>query len=329
MSSDKRQVEEKKYLWGSSSGNFQETRDLLYKQSEKWSAELTQGKTLKQIGSATKDALDVVAKSTDLAIYAVHHLDGVVKNNQAGVIASNNLAREVKKLAEDNARGGKDLAKQVDKMSSDLHKRCGKNLTNIQQIQLAKSEHTIICRGIQKATRDATRRETYGELERAVTTAFTEIGCPPIKYRSIRRMQASAVSTSKKQPPSLRVELASQGDKFVLFQAIERYTKDKTPLPFSVTHEIPKYALSSYKYCQSVAAIIREENPTCKTRVIIPRGDTWPTVMWRAGPDQQYAPIGKEWFEASKEKLIARNREKAAIRKAAKLRDTGRMDVGN
>ena len=319
-----------KQLW--SSNNFGEVREKLYNQSLKWTSELNQSKSLKQIGTAAKEALDEVAGAADLAIYAVAHLDGVVKNHEEGIKLSNNLAQEVKKLADDNAKGGKDLAKQVDRLSTDIHKRCSKNATHIQQIQLARSEHTIIIRGIPRAIQDNTRRETYGELEKAVITALTEIGCPAIRFKSIRRMQASSVSTTRNQPPSLRVELASQGDKFTLFQAVERYTKDKTKLPFSLTHEIPKYALSSYKYCQAVAAIIREENPTFKTRVLIPRGETWPVVMWKAGPDQQYKPIGVDWFNSAKEQLIARNREKAAARKAARLRDgraTNRMDVGN
>lgn len=313
--------------------NLEETTRSLYAASLKWSEEYEKAKTGKQLAGVSKGALDELTAGTLLALRAATHLDTVASKNGEGVEISMKLAREAKGLAVTNEEAGKNLASNMSKHVENINKRVKSNLTVIQQIQLEKSENAMIVRGIPMANADPRRKETYMELEAAVQATFQGIGCPALKFKSIRRLQISASAKAKAQPPSLRVEVASQGDKHHLFTAVEKFTRQQRKLPFSVTHEIPRYAINAYKYCQAIAAIVRENNPEVKTRVSIPRGEHWPVIMMKAEQEVQYSRLSAEWFKAAKEKYIEQNRRKAAARKAAKggngIRLEPAMDIGN
>ena len=192
-----------------------------------------------------------------------------------------------------------------------------------QRRELKESENVLIIRGVKRVIA-GTRKETPTEVEGALDLALETIDCKRLRYVSVRRMQMSRVGELNGSPASLRVELVGTADKFNLFNAIEKFNaKYNGKLPFSVTHEIPRYAISSYKYCQQVAAIAREHNGALKTRVMIPRGSNWPVIFIRDAATREYKPMTKEDFKKAKEINVKRNRDKAAARKAARARAQG------
>jgi len=155
-----------------------------------------------------------------------------------------------------------------------------------------------------------------------------QVGCRPLQFWNIKRLQASRESKERNMAPSIRVTMAGVEEKLTLFRALEDNAARGKRVTFSVTHEIPKYAISSYKFCQTLAAIVREQSETIRTRVYIPPGRQWPTIFVRNGKDSKFMEITQTDFKRAKECNSTRTKTKAANRKAA--RSDGRSnEVGN
>ena len=285
--------------------------------------------SLTEVASATSYALSGVKKLrsevSDLAKKVpssdeLSNLKTTVKDC-GNLVTLNNTAVDSLKNTLDTETGK--IKQALDKGS----RRAEKALDNSQKNQLAKSEYTLIVRGVPYAT-DLDRKETYFELKEVLLRSFAQVGCRPLQFWNIKRLQASRESKERKMAPSIRVTMAGVEEKLTLFRALEDNAARGKRVTFSVTHEIPKYAISSYKFCQTLAAIVREQSDTIRTRVYIPPGRQWPTIFVRNGKDSKFMEITQTDFKRAKECNSTRTKTKAANRKAA--RSDGRSnEVGN
>lgn len=105
----------------------------------------------------------------------------------------------------------------------------------------------------------------------------------------------------KPRPALFLVTLTTPGERAKLCSAIDRTTARKQ-LGFSVTSEIPKYAIPAYKYMGQLATIIR-------AIVNIPRGDVWPTVLVKHTDDVNFTKADSNMLEHAKSKDVRANRE--------------------
>jgi hypothetical protein len=132
----------------------------------------------------------------------------------------------------------------------------------------------------------------------------------------------------------LRVALASALEKRKLFEAIESCTKARGKVPFSCSHEVPKYAMSSYKYCNKLATLCKVGDPKCKVRVYIPKGESWPVIFIRRENDKDFRKLSKTELEEVKKELANREKKEKEAKQAQRARanamDTsiGRLNLG-
>ena len=131
--------------------------------------------------------------------------------------------------------------------------------------------------------------------------------CPQVAY--IRRLQRGK-GDDRAGPAPLLVTLTTPGERSKLYHSIDRAVKSGAQLGFSVTSEIPKYAISSYKFMGRVATVIRSQFPELKTRVNIPRGDTWPTVSIKHEDDNKFVKADQQMIDQAKMELAKANKEK-------------------
>ena len=294
-----------------------EARNSLLQQSKKWREEF---KALKDKSKKAEDqaliktidgALDDVVSTTTHVLEKQEDLEVKVAKIGEGADVANKLAmenveavNELQKNVKEDDTYIKDLRKRAD----ELERKAKSSLSIGHSIQLERSACGIICRNIRPVT--ASQFEKYEEMERAFTIAMTTVGYTPgVAYvRRLRRTKGD----EKAGPAPLLVTLTTPGERAKLYNAIDRATRAGKQLGFSVTSEIPKYAIPTYKYMGRLATIIRAQFPELRTRVNIPRGEIWPTVSVKHVNDNKFVKANATMIDHAKSEYARANREKAS-----------------
>ena len=296
-----------------------EARSSLIQQSKKWREDF---KTLKDKFKKAEE--QNLIKTIDVALdevvstsaHILEKQDGIEKELQKigeGADVANQLAVEngaamdtIKQNLMEDATYIKDLQKKT----QEAERQAKSSLNLAHSMQLERASTGIICRNIRPLPRGTSER--YEDMEKAFNQAMTLTGYVP-KVAFIRRLMR-VKSDDRTGPTPLLVTLTSPGERAKLYTAIDRATKAGTKLGFSVTSEVPKYAIPQYKYMGRLANIIRDQFPELRTRVHIVRGDTWPTVSVKHVNDNKFVKADANMLEHAKAEYAKQNREKAAAR---------------
>ena len=294
-----------------------EARSALLQQSKKWREDF---KALKEKSKKAEEqaliktvdgALDELVSSSAHLLERQEELDDRVEKLGEGVDVANKLAEQFGHAVEDlqkNVKEDEASLQSLIKKTDEVERKTRSSLSMAHTLQLERASTGIICRNIRPVT--VNRYEKYEELEKAFTTTMAAVGyVPPVAY--IRRLQR-VKGDDKPGPAPLLVTLTTPGERAKLYSAIDRTTKAGKQLGFSVTSEIPKYAIPTYKYMGRLATIIRAQFPELKTRVNIPRGDVWPTVLVKHNDDTKFIKADTNMLEHAKSEYVRANKERAA-----------------
>jgi hypothetical protein len=184
--------------------------------------------------------------------------------------------------------------------------------------QLQKCQTVIVCKNVQPTKKG---EETYEDLMEAFGRCLGKIrlSLRDIGIDYIRRLKKASGDNSS-TPPPVRVELSSLADKMTIFNSlkasIQKQKQDKTGkksrIDFSVSTEIPQYALSSYKFLGRLSKVWRDNDKGIKTKVSIPRGKLQPALYVRKRGQNDYRLATEEELKRVKADLIKATQAKGA-----------------
>jgi hypothetical protein len=294
--------------------DMSEVRERLLERNAKWQAELD------RISKTTKDgyikaiSTRVAEVADELAGVSTFHTDKICENQKlaekaieasGAALESSSAALEAQKQMEKN------LKESETKIDTNT-KRGLKSIHERQRADLEKCQNVVIGRGILPLVQG---KESYGDLEAAALTAFKKIGIKKgmISISYVRRLSRGAngeKSKRTKEPQALRIELGSLGDKIKLYEAMIESLTHKH-VEFSLTSEIPKYALPKYRRLGKLAKALRDNDRRMKTKVTIPRGKLQPVLQvkkrgtgekYKAASEDQLKLATELWEKARKDK---------------------------
>ena len=205
--------------------------------------------------------------------------------------------KELTRPIEKNELATRKLAKEAARRS----KTC---LTTIQRIQLQRSQTSTIVRNVRS---DVAGQETYTETERAFNKVLRMLSLTDVKVNYIRRLPGPKGDTSR-EPLAMKVELSCIGDKIKNFKALEELIRNKVVMPYQINNDIPQYAMNQYKFLSRVVAEVCKAHPKLKTKVVINRGDTEPSIAIKHGDENIYRRIPDKLVEPAKEEVNRRTK---------------------
>jgi len=281
--------------------------------SKAWRAKLEtfkNNKALTGIAETMDEALDgMVAqslhmlKTTNKQGERLDHLD------EGAVILHEHMEAQTEEAKKQAARMD-DLEEEqkISRMKVDDNTKKSKIATaNFHRAELEKSQNVVIARGVFPVT--GADKERYDDLEKAVAHVFRTLKVPNLRINHVKRLQKVATDESS-GPATMRIELASKGEKVKLFQAIEETIKKRTcTLTATFSNEVPQYAMNAFKYLSRVAALMRRNDSNLKTRVNILRGDIWPSIQIKQRNERKYHPCPDDLFERSKTEFNRKSKE--------------------
>jgi transcription antitermination factor NusA-like protein len=309
-----------------------EARNAILLASSTWRQQFDKLSKVNDLKVVTNEALDSVAGATVQVLDEVQALKVESTQLRSGVEISHTMAKQAMEESKHAIDRTEAIAEGSKKDCATIGRRCNANTTKVQTIQRELSENVLIVRGIPSGA-PAGVKESTANAESAFMEALGQIKCPRIRISSIKRLQKSN-RADPNSPKVLRVALASALEKRKLFEAIESCTKARGKVPFSCSHEVPKYAMSSYKYCNKLATLCKVGDPKCKVRVYIPKGESWPVIFIRRENDKDFRKLSKTELEEVKKELANREKKEKEAKQAQRARanamDTsiGRLNLG-
>ena len=246
-----------------SSGLTDEGLKLL-KTSKRWRAEFRNlekaEEPLEYLSTTVAGALDELASASIKTMDRTKIAIATATSANNGANIANGLANKAINLAQENFNSI--LAKEAT-TSKKLELRTKSALSQIQQIELARSETTVIANGIPPTTN---QRETQDDLRKAFLQAIHMLNVQGINVQYDRRLQRVR-GDRLAAPPTLKVMLGSLAEKLKIYDAIRRAAQSGRDIPFEIQNEIPQYALGTHKQLNKIAHEIREIDNGIKTRV--------------------------------------------------------------
>lgn len=302
-----------------------EAKNALLAASKKWREEF---KSLREKSKKNEDqalikaidgAMDDMVSATNFVLDQSTVFEEKLKANGDGVDTALKLAEandaELHELKAEAKKSSTELG-EIKTRTDEIDRRSRTSINMSHDLQLERASAGIICRNILPLV----RQEKYEDMERAFHTALQKLNFnPAVAY--VRRLQ-KAKGDRNGGPGALLVTLTSPGERARLFASLERAHRDGKQFSFTISAEIPKYAIHSYKYMGKLASIVREEYPELRTRINILRGDHWPTISVKHADDTKYVKIQKEMLEFAKQKFAERS-SAGAKQKKGKAGDQG------
>ena len=289
-----------------------EARRELLEASKEWKLEMAKPKTVATLAAATVGALDSVVAAQNFLLDREEALEVHVSKNTEGVGIAQKMGEQALRDIEDLHKKAKETgekAANVDKQQKETAKLAARNRTEHQRNELDKVKNVLICKGIPKVIREG-RKETFFERREAMHKVLQWLKITePVVILNAERLQKSKDDTSK-DPRPLRVTLGGAADKYLIFDAIDRAIRNGTKFNFSIAHEVPRYALSRYKFLQRVAATARKQDQQLKTRVGMVPGELFPIIQTKNRREPKYTKIKEGVFNAAKSAYLAEAKER-------------------
>lgn len=272
-----------------------------------------------QVTDITDELVAAAAYTSEQLVTVNDHCTTAVNSADRALTTSVGLM----KIQDSHSENLKDHEKRLDKQSKQIEQnknRAAKNANERNRLALEASQTVLIFKGVQPV---AAGKESYTDLETALYKAVKVVGVRQgdgtftINYiRRLPRPSETSGSASssqrtrstklREQARLLRVELSSIGDKIRLFEAMTRASKAGKKFDFSVSTEIPKYALQRHKRMGRLAKILRDHEPELKTKVVIPRGKLLPVIQFKSrGSNEPYLPATSLMMERATKTLAA------------------------
>lgn len=307
-------------------------RAELVKASKKWRAELellrkaTKGEQEKKTIRCLDEALDATADGVLTALSKVDEVSSIAHHNSDGVkmcqemVDGYGLEQETQKKELERVGAAADGATLTSNSSARQAKAA---LNQIQLMQLEAAARGIICRNIKPTTH--LQPERYEDMETAFFRAMSVINVKP-KVNQVKRLQR-VKGDNARFPSTMKVELQSPGERIKLYNAIDLAVSNNIQMEFSVSSEIPRYAINAHRLLGKLAAIIRQQNPDTKTRVAILRGDVWPTIQIKQRNGQKYTKCPDDILQTARAEHLRAQKELSAEKKRKKTAAEANMDT--
>ena len=308
-------------------GSVNEARTALLAASKKWRVELQELRKKqksdddKKLAMALDTALDEVASAANHSLTAVAQAEEIVNKMDEGVGKLQELAESHSEdlgTLQDRVAKVEHISAASETKANRADTKANSALTQCQMMQLRDAASGVILRNIPVTTKNA---ERYEDMEEALEKALQPLRYIP-KISQIKRLQ-KVKTHDKRAPATMKVTLASPGERIKFYNAIEHAVSNEINLPFSVNSEIPQYAISAYKHLGKLASIIRENDGDIKTRVGILRGEVWPTLLVKQRNEARYIKADKTMMAEAKAEVIRRHKERAQAKKAKAPKPTG------
>ena len=278
------------------------------------------GEAILNLAQTVEDGMDDIHTQTHSTWEALDKVDAANRQTLAGVQEIRRMAEthtiEIKAL--EQATGTLESVAIEAKGDSGLAiKLAGSNLSQHQERQLQEAQMCIVLKGVPQVLTEG--REKYRDMAAAFERAMVEIKLgreihPKLLQRISKRKEDKSI-----RPPHMRVELQSVGQKVLIFEHIRLFKESESANPsFTVTPDIPKYALRRHNTLQKISQIVRESETTLHTRVCI-RNKKWPELQmkdtkgeWVALPENIFEPARVEYNKRSREESERRKARRSA-----------------
>lgn len=288
----------------------------LLEASKRWRAEFkrieTGDKTLEALSRTINGALDDIVNAQVGAMEQLKIVGGTARLSAKGADLAQQMAKEAITKASENEAQIISNQEIADKHLRDLEARSKAAMSQIQKLELAKTETTIIAKGIGMMSLG---KESQDDLRRALNMAFQQLNVGNLEVQHARRMQR-VKGDKGVAPAALKVKLTSVADKLKLYEAMRRMTSQGMNINYEFQNEVPPYALNSHKQLHKVALEIRKIDKKIKTRVSMVKGEAWPQLRIKRRGQAKYEQAPKELVDLARQNMIKAKKALAADRRA-------------
>ena len=181
----------------------------------------------------------------------------VAVNTANKALTGANLATGVANQAYDLANTVHVEAQERDKETTqklkELALQAKTTLTQLQRLELARSETTIICKGVIPTING---KETQEDLAKAWGIVARQLRITDVTVEHARRLQRVKGDRGH-APAALKVQLRSVQDKLRIYDALKRAITEGRILDYEFQNEVPQYVLHRHKNLHKVAHEVR------------------------------------------------------------------------
>lgn len=288
----------------------------LLEASKKWRAELRRielhEENLEPLVKTVAGALEDLVTTQVGTIEQVKSTGTTAKHAAKGADLAQEIAKKAVNLATENESKFTAAMQSANKRLQEMEIRGKAALSQLQKLELAQSESTIVAKGVGPMTLG---RESQEDMRRALNLAFQTLQVGGINIEYTKRLQRVKGDRGV-NPPAMKVKLSNVTDKLRLYDAMKRATANGNNITYEFQNEVPRYALNSHKQQHRIAQEIRKIDKNLKTRVSMVKGEAWPQIRIKRRGEPVYKPAPKEFVEIAKQNLIRANKARAAERKA-------------
>jgi hypothetical protein len=195
----------------------------------------------------------------------------------------------------------KELVASGSKSQKDLAATTVKTDMALNLAQLSQLESSARCLVVKnEPLQGVGDKETYMEKLEAANKVMEEIGVSRlVTINSVQRLQKRA-DVGSDVLPNLRIQIAGEGMRKMVFEAVEVMAKDNSPPPYIFAADIPAYAKKKFKEMNALGKICRDRNlKTVKTRVLM--RNNWPHLFTKRANETRYSPASDELIQSLRE----------------------------
>ena len=287
----------------------------LLEASKRWRAEFRKAETnedlVVQLSAAVSGAFDELTAATVKNMDKIKGAVATATSANNGANIANGLANKAVNMAQENLATLTAQEAATSKRLAELELRTKAAMNQLQKYELAKSETTVMAKGISPTTNS---RESQDDLKRAIGSAIRGLNVQGVTIEFARRLQRVR-GDRLTGPPALKVTLGSVADKLKIYEAIRAATQQGKHIPFEIQNEIPQYTLGTHKQLNKIALEMRKQDRNLKTRVSMLKGDQWPQIRIKRRGEKHYHTASKDLVEMARQGIIRANKARAAERR--------------
>jgi hypothetical protein len=158
-----------------------------------------------------------------------------------------------------------------------------------QKSQLEASARWIIIKNVPMANKD---KESYTERYEATIEILEGLGIANlVSVTGVQRL-LKREGADPKQPPNLRVQVAGEQQRRVIFDSVERATRAGHPPTQTFAADIPAYAKKRFKEMNALSKLCRDLDRSKRTRVMLK--SNWPHLYIKEEAGGRYLPATDE-----------------------------------
>ena len=181
-----------------------------------------------------------------------------------------------------------------------------------QRAQLEASARWVIIKNVPLVNAE---KETYTDRYEVTMDILEGLGIANmVSVTGVQRL-LKREGADPNQPPNLRVQVAGEQQRRVIFDSVERATREGHPPTQSFAADIPAYAKKRFKEMNALSKLCRDLDRTKRTRVML--RNNWPHLYIKEEAGGKYLPASDETINR------LRMENKHQREKAKKTKSTG------